>query len=99
MQSITTQSLNYRTDFVVEADKLDDDRHVCARILDRDDSHDVGSVLRVRVYGVGVRHYQTRVRLQQLYTTATPSLEVAPTALATFQPAALFLRPTIHRVK
>ena len=46
--------------------ELDDDPDVVAVVLDGDDSHDVGRVLRVRIRAVLVGQHQTRVSLVNL---------------------------------
>ena len=47
--------------------KLDDDPDVVAVVLDGDDPHDVGSILRVRVRAVLVSQHQARVSLVNLF--------------------------------
>jgi len=54
------------TYFVVEANELHDDRLISARVLHGDDAHYVGSILRVRVHRVRIRHDKARLGLQQL---------------------------------
>ena len=53
-------------DLVVVLHELDDDPDVVAVVLDGDDPHDVGSVLRVRVGAVLVSQHQARVSLVNL---------------------------------
>ena len=47
--------------------ELDNDPDVIAVVLDGDDPHDVGRVLRVRVRAVLVSQHQTRVSLVNLF--------------------------------
>ena len=46
--------------------ELDDDPDVVAVVLDGDDPHDVGRVLRVRIRAVLVGQHQTRISLMNL---------------------------------
>ena len=54
------------TDLVVILHQLDDHPDVVAVVLDGDDPHDVGCVLRVRVGAVFVSQHQASVRLVNL---------------------------------
>ena len=58
--------LNGKTDLVVVLHQLDDDPDVVPVVLDGDDPHDVGGVLRVRVGAVLVGENQAGVRLVNL---------------------------------
>ena len=54
------------TDLVVILHQLDDHPDVVTVVLDGDDPHDVGSVLRVRVGAVFVGQHQASIRLVNL---------------------------------
>ena len=56
----------HETDLVVILHQLDDHSDVVAVVLDGDDPHDVGRVLRVRVGAVFVGQHQARVCLVNL---------------------------------
>ena len=56
--------------FVVESNQLNDDWFISARVLDRDDPHNVWSVFRVGVHSVRVRHDKARIGFQQLQQAA-----------------------------
>ena len=52
---------------VVILHELDDDPDIVTVVLDGDDPHDVGSILRVRVRAVLVSQHQARISLVNLF--------------------------------
>lgn len=58
---ISTKKMESETDLVVILHQLDDDSNVVRVILDGNDSHDVGSVLGVRILAIFVGQDQAGV--------------------------------------
>ncbi len=57
-------------DLVMVLKQLDDDLDVSVVVLDGDDTHDVGSILSVRIFAVLVGEYKTCIGLFHLTTTS-----------------------------
>ena len=66
-QSLTCVS--WTANLVVISHELNDNSNVLVEVLDRDDPHDVGCVLRVGILAARVGHHQTGISLGQLART------------------------------
>jgi len=56
---------------IVILHELNNDSDVIRVVFDGDDSHDVGSILSVRVLAIFVRQYETSICLMHLFTQSS----------------------------